>query len=123
MSHGPGTARFPRSARLATQADFRQVFSRAVRSADGCLTVLATPNSINHGRLGLAIAKRAVPRAVDRNRLKRLVRESFREHQAQLVGLDIVVLARPGAGSRDNRELRATLAHHWRRLIKRCAKS
>jgi ribonuclease P protein component len=48
-------------------------------------------------RLGLVVAKKHLKRAVDRNRFKRLVRESFRSHQEQLAGLDVVVLARNGA--------------------------
>lgn len=48
-------------------------------------------------RLGLVVAKKHLKRAIDRNRFKRLVRESFRSHQLQLAGLDVVVLARNGA--------------------------
>ncbi len=83
--------------------------------------MLATPNGHEcpgYGRIGLIIAKRHVKRAVDRNRIKRLVRESFRHRRAGLPSLDIVVLARPGLGSLDNSEIHRQLDKLWRKLAK-----
>ncbi len=60
-------------------------------------------------RLGLAIAKRAVPVAVDRNRLRRIARETFRHLRAELGALDYVISAKPGAARMDNGRLRADL--------------
>ena len=68
-------------------------------------------------RLGLAVAKKHVRRAVDRNRIKRLLRESFRHHQQQLKGLDLVVLVKPGIHKADNAALLQSLEKHWKRLI------
>ena len=73
-------------------------------------------NPLAHARLGLAISARAVPAATDRNRIKRLTRESFRLHRAQLPPMDIVMLARAGAGSAERAELRATLERLWQKL-------
>lgn len=72
-------------------------------------------------RLGLAIAKKQVRRAVDRNRIKRIVRESFRHHQQQLASVDYVVMARRDTAAASNAELFVSLQHHWKRLIKRQA--
>lgn len=66
-------------------------------------------------RLGLAIAKKQIPRAVDRNRIKRVIRESFRLHQLQ--DHDFVVLARRDTASATNRQLSRSLARHWERLL------
>lgn len=49
---------------------------------------------MSHARLGLAIPKKHIKKAVDRNRLKRLVRESFRINQENLGSFDVVVLVR-----------------------------
>ena len=68
-------------------------------------------------RLGLAIAKKQVRLATQRNRLKRLVRETFREHRAELAGLDLVVMARAGAAAADNRRLRRSLQSHFHQLM------
>ena len=84
--------------------------------------MLARPNGLAWPRLGLVISSRCARRAVDRHRLKRLVRESFRLHQDRLAGLDVVVIGRPGVAGRENREVFAALEGHWRRL-ERCGRS
>lgn len=78
--------------------------------------MLYTPNGLEHARLGLAISKKALRKAVHRNLVKRLVRESFRLHQADLQGRDVVVLFRSGASVADRKVLHASLAKHWRRV-------
>ena len=78
-------------------------------------------NSKSHARLGMAVPKRQLKRAVDRNRIKRLIRESFRKHQAQLQGLDVVVLVRHGIVKLDNETVFRALDKHWDLLSKKCA--
>lgn len=70
----------------------------------------------------MAIAKKQVRMAVARNRIKRVVRESFRCHQNVLPALDIVVLARRGTAEKDKRELHRSLRNHWNRLGRQCVK-
>lgn len=109
-------ARFPRSARLLDPAAFKQVFSRGKRISLNGLTAVVAPNTLGQPRLGLAIAKKSVRRAVARNRLKRVLREAFRERQATLVAVDIVMLARPGVERIEAGALRAELDRLWLRL-------
>lgn len=52
------------------------------------------PNGLKQARLGIIAGRRAIPRAVDRNRCKRLVREVFRAAHRSLAALDVVVLCR-----------------------------
>ena len=66
-------------------------------------------------RLGLAIAKKHCRKATARNRIKRIVRESFRQNQASLDGLDIVVINQPGADRASSRQLFDSLSGHWSR--------
>lgn len=56
--------------------------------------VYARPNGLVHARIGIIASKRVAPRAVDRNRAKRLVREVFRAMRYRLTGTDVVVQLR-----------------------------
>jgi ribonuclease P protein component len=85
--------------------------------------VLARINGLEHARLGLAVSKKKLKRAVDRNRLKRVIRESFRSHQTMLTGLDLVVVNRGADMSDNNGYYLASLSLHWQRLTKRCKHS
>lgn len=67
-------------------------------------------------RLGLAIAKKQVRHAVQRNRLKRLVREAFRQGSAKIGTFDLVVMARRAAAGADNRRLTQSLCRHFDRI-------
>lgn len=88
---------FGRDLRLTEAADYRQVFnSPDYRISTGNVLLLARNNHSSLARLGLAVAKKNVPLAVTRNRIKRLVRETFRSNQHILAGLDIVFLCRSG---------------------------
>lgn len=117
------SARFARRNRLSSKADFQNVFAQPVKSGDPCFTVLARPNGLGYPRLGLAISRKAAAAAVQRNRIKRLVRESFRLQQAMLDSLDLVVIGRAKLATQDNATLFESLQRHWARLAKRCAAS
>lgn len=70
------------------------------------------------------VGKKHLKRAVDRNRFKRLARESFRHHQQLLEGLDIIVLARAGAGRvEDDREIPQLLDKAWRYIQRKRLKN
>ena len=70
--------------------EFSSVFRfRCVRSVSG-LDILAAPNGLIYSRLGLIVPKKIIPTAAGRNRVKRLIRETFRLNQAALAGLDVV---------------------------------
>lgn len=96
-------------------AAYSQVFGDARRSRDRLFIVLSRANGTETPRLGLAISKKNCRLASGRNRLKRIVRESFRRHHASLGGLDVVVLAQNDASREDNAALFDSLAKHWQK--------
>jgi ribonuclease P protein component len=114
--------RFPRQSRLLMAREFHRVFERAQRSSDPLFTVLARTNEGGAARLGLAVSRKAINRAIDRNRVKRLVRQSFRHQKTRLQGLDLVVMARSQVVGTENAKLEASLERHWTRLLARCAR-
>jgi len=118
MSPNPDT-RFSRASRLTSAAQYRWVFDKNKRSADRYWTLLfRDSNAGDAARLGMAVSKKTARRAVDRNRLKRLARESFRQHKQSLAGFDIVLLARHASVSASNDELHRSLGKHWSRIAK-----
>lgn len=80
-------------------------------------TVLFAPNGTNQPKLGLAIGKKNCRLSTGRNRLKRIVRESFRQ-QRGLGGVDIVVINQPAASQATNKALFDSLDSHWARCGK-----
>lgn len=96
---------------------------RGFRSRDEYFNMAALPNGREHARLGLAISRRASPKSVVRNRLKRYARESFRRNQERLDGVDIVVTAQAAAADAAPAQLNAALVRHWERIASQCRKS
>jgi len=108
--------RFPRRARLRRPGDYDAVLSGGKRYSEQILTAVVKSTIPAAPRLGLAISSRVAPDAVDRNRIKRLARESFRRHRAQLPAVDVVILARAGAGAARPAELRGAFERLWQRI-------
>jgi ribonuclease P protein component len=110
---------YGREKRLLTPRQFKAVFDSPSGKAPGKnVLLLARANDFDHPRLGLVIGKKSVKLSVERNRLKRLIRDSFRLNQELLAGMDIVVVARKGLGDLDNPELHLQFGKLWKRLAK-----
>ena len=113
---------FTENLRMKTAGEFDFVFARPCRSANRCFTALARSNQRPYPRLGLIISKKCAKSAVKRNRLKRLIRESFRHSQQKLAGLDIVVIGKNVAVAKTSQELFTLLNKQWMEL-ERCKES
>jgi ribonuclease P protein component len=96
---------------------------RGRQTRDTLFKVYAHSNALSYGRLGITVSKQVSRRAVDRNRVKRQIRESYRLCHEQLAGLDVVVMATGTAGQAGNPALRQSLKQHWEQIALRCKPS
>jgi ribonuclease P protein component len=108
---------FPRNQRLVTKAEYKSIFSESQKASQRYLLALYRPNHKTTARLGVIVGKRIAKSAVARNKIKRVVRESFRNTQAGLAGLDIIVIARQQCNSLDKIQLREGIEKLWQKLL------
>ena len=104
--------RLPRTARVRARPEFDRIFKHGRRVALPVLALHVCPpvQPESPARLGLAVSRKVDPRAVGRNRIKRVLRAAFRECRARLPPADYVVVARPGASACDGDALRTAFA-------------
>ena len=111
---------FSKNRRLLKASEYQEVFDRnKLKVAHPKLLLLAKQSDCNQSRLGLVVGKKNIPTAVGRNRVKRLVRETFRQAQFP-TALDIIFLARKDADKLSKTVLNLLLKQSWGRLLQRC---
>lgn len=116
---GAGCNSFPKSVRLITKADYAAVFNGSCRVSSSVLTVFAIANKCDNARLGLAISRKCAKRALDRNRIKRVIRETFRISKAELPALDFVITCYPNVLEVSNSTLRTFLLTQIKKVCQR----
>ena len=110
-------ADFPKSRRLLTSSEFSSVFNATeFRCGSRDLLLLVRSNQLGFPRIGFVLAKKHVKLAVQRNRIKRIVRESFRLQQTKLDTYDYVVMARATAVELSDQQLRNAIDKLWFKL-------
>jgi len=119
MNAGAVDARFGRERRLCSQGEFKKVFDARQRVGQSGLTFVYRPNELGRPRLGLAIAKKQIRRAHERNRIKRIAREAFRVRAQFLPPVDLVLMVRTEVEQLDNCRLREDLDKMLDRVVQR----
>ncbi len=108
---------FPKEVRLLTASDYSNVFQDVkLRVSSKNFLILARPYEKDHPRLGIIIAKKNVKLAVERNRIKRQLRETFRKQRLLLPSLDIVLLTKKGVDEQNNFLIAKELDYLWQKL-------
>jgi len=94
--HSQSVNTYLRDWRILTPADYQQVFNSAKAIKTSTLTILYKPNTLGHPRIGMAVSNKHSKNVVNRNRVKRVIREYFRQNLREIGNLDLVVLSKPG---------------------------
>ena len=111
--------RFPRSCRLRSRRQFAAVYTKGRRVGSSSFTLFGLPNNLSYCRLGLTVPRK-VGGAVRRNRVKRLLREVFRQHRSRLEPrMDLVVNARPTIRGRSLAEVEREFLRSFSELAER----
>ena len=101
---------------LKLNKDFRRLYSKGQSFVSGYTVVYALKNRYNNNRLGLTVSK-SVGKAVVRNRLKRLMRESYRLMEDKLLtGYDIIIVSRNRAVGKSQEQIRKVIEYAFRQL-------
>lgn len=106
---------FKKTQRLLKKSDYDYVFVQAKKFVTTDFILLCRENNLGYARLGLALSKKMIAKAHERNRIKRLLRECFR--QTQLPSVDIIFLARAGVAKQTNLNINTRLNKLWEKLI------
>lgn len=110
------SGRFRPFERLKTSIDFKQVFDQPKKTVGKNLLILWKPGHGSCARMGVIAGKRVSKLAVSRNRIRRIIRDSFRLTKDQLGLLDIIVIAKQSCAELSNTELRHETDILWKKL-------
>ena len=106
---------FPRSRRLARQSDFKRLYKSGHRHSNRFLTVYASPVQGRRGKVGI-VASKKLGNAVERNRIRRILRETLRTNQDRISDrMDLVIIVRRPALDLPHGELAERLLHMLRK--------
>ena len=103
--------------KLRCSRDFTNAFSSHNRSSDNFFLFLAVDNNTELARLGLVVPKKNISKAVERNKIKRLIRESFRLRKERLKGKDVVVFVKKQFDIKQVK-IEQMFANHWDKIAK-----
>ncbi len=103
---------------LVEKLNFDLVFSSPATSEDKFFAVFYTPNKTPKNRIGVSIAKKLINKATKRNRLKRVIKNSFLSNLNGEEGVDVVVRVKYQAAKvAGDKILLESLANHWQKIM------
>jgi ribonuclease P protein component len=108
--------KFPKKQRLLDTVDFQSVFNEGKKRSCRFFAIISKKNDLHLARLGIRVGKKAIREANQRNKIKRIIRESFRLHKTHLPECDYVVVIYAAANAIQKTELRQRLDEQWVKL-------
>ena len=96
---------------LKKSKDFQHTYRRGLLKANKLLVMYVRKNSLEKNRIGISVSKK-VGNSVNRHRLTRLIRESYRVSEDFFIcGIDIIIVVRPIAKDSGYHQIRSALLH------------
>lgn len=111
-------ASFPKENRITLRRDFERVYKEGKLFQDEYFRIFVLRNAQGVPRLGLAVSKK-LGGAAARNRIKRMLRESFRRNKDLLKGMDIVVQPKRKLVELENKEMQGRFLESLRQCNKK----
>ncbi|MGA0799391.1 MAG: ribonuclease P protein component [Steroidobacteraceae bacterium] len=115
--------RFPAANRVLRKVDFESAYRQGRRHGNPLFSLVIHQAATAVPRLGMAIAAKTVGNAVARNKLRRIIRESFRHAQHRLPAADYIIGARAAVRGASAQSIRESLEGLWTQAAKWCAAS
>jgi ribonuclease P protein component len=101
---------WPRQKRLSKDKEFDRIFKTGQGRGQASLAVKIVPNDLGFNRYGIIISNKISKKATERNRLKRIIREIVKREEEKLkLGLDMVIISRPGLSGKKRPEIESIL--------------
>jgi ribonuclease P protein component len=104
---------FKKKSKLLKSTNFQYVFSNPCNKNTFHINILGRSNLLGHPRLGLSISRKNIKHAYRRNKIKRLIRETFRLLQHRLISMDFVVIAKKNIVYLNNKKIVNILEYIW----------
>ncbi len=113
------TFRLQKYQRLKKPAEYQHIYRSKQWGGSKHFTFNVLANDLDDkNKLGVTVSKKVSKRAVDRNHLKRVIREFYRVHQRELNGANLVITAKPSSNSANKEELQRSLKDLWTKVLK-----
>lgn len=109
---------FGKAQRICTPSDYRRVYQSKQFGGSNHHTFNIVANDAPDSRLGVTVSRKVSKLAVDRNRLKRQIKEFYRAHQHDLIAADIVITAKPSCLTATPQEHLFSLEQLWNKVMK-----
>jgi len=106
--------------RLLKPSEFQNIYKHGQWVANRELVANFKSENNQISKLGITVSKKVSKRAVDRNRIKRQIREWFRKNKLSCVHIDLIITAKPNAKAKTNKEIQHSLDDLWRKVQKKC---